>query len=76
MECFLEKSALIDKIAGRRLKEAGIYLAVDLVYYDYIKDLKNNMPDSMLELVTGLEEMKPLLIEVILRASNEVPREP
>ena len=75
MEHFLEKTALVDKIADRHLKELGIYLLVDLAYYDYGQDLKDDMSPSVLQAVISLEEMKPLLIDTIIRASKEVKSE-
>lgn len=75
-EYFLEKTNLIDKLAGRHLSEIGIYMSVDLAYYDYIKYLQdNNLPQQMLESVIAQEEMtKPLLIETIIHASKEVEK--
>ena len=75
MEYFLEKTGMLYKIAGRRLNEMGIYIAVDLAYYDYHKYLKNNMPQPMLEAAIILEDMKPLLIDTIIRVSKEVKSE-
>lgn len=75
MEYFLEKTGLIDKIANRHLKETGIYMAVELAYYDYGQYVKKNMSESMLVSTILLEDMKPLLIEAIVRASKEVESE-
>lgn len=75
MEYFLEKSGLLDKIADRHLKETGIYVAVERAYYDYGQYVKDNMSPSMLEAGIILEEMKPLLIDAIIRASKEVKNE-
>lgn len=69
MDYFLEKTRLIEKIADRQLKEAGIYLAVDLACYDYAKYLKENMSPSMLGGDLISEEMKILLIDAIIANS-------
>ena len=69
------KSGLLDKIADRHLKEMGIYMAVELAYSDYGQYVKDNMSPLMLEAAIILEEMKPLLIDAIIRASKEVKSE-
>ncbi|OJW49643.1 MAG: hypothetical protein BGO67_03815 [Alphaproteobacteria bacterium 41-28] len=71
MEYFLEKSGLLNKIADRCLLESGIYIAVELAYYDYNKYVKHNMPPSMPEMALMPKEMKPHLIDVIIKASKE-----
>lgn len=75
MEYFLEKTGLDDKIADRHLKETGIHVAVNLAYYDFGQDLKDDMSPSVLQAVIILEQMKPLLIDAIIRASKEVKSE-
>ena len=75
MQYFLEKSDLLDKIADRHLKEIGIYVAIELAYYDYGQYVKDNMSPLMLEAAIILEEMKPLLVDAIIRASKEVKSE-
>ena len=77
MDYFLEKSGLLNKLADRCLMESGIYVAVNLAYYDYYKYIKDNISDdifpSMLETAAmTYEEMKPQLIDVIIGASKEV----
>jgi hypothetical protein len=76
MEYFLEKSGLLDKIADLCIMESGIYMAVELAYYDYYKYIENNITDnissSMLEIAAmAHEEMKPRLIDAIIGASEE-----
>ena len=77
MEYFLEKSGLLNKLADRCLMESGIYVAVNLAYYDYYKYIKDNIADnispSMLETAAMThEEMKPHLIDAIIGVSKEV----
>lgn len=77
MEYFLEKSSLLNKLADRCLMESGIYVTVNLAYYDYYKYIKDNIADnvspSMLETIAMThEEMKPHLVDAIIGASKEV----
>lgn len=69
------KTGLDDKIADRHLKETGIHVAVNLAYYDFCQYLKDDMSPSVLQAVIILEQLKPLLIDAIIRASKEVKSE-
>lgn len=72
MEYFLEKSGLLNKIADRCLMESGLYVAIELAYYDYNKYMKDNIPPPMLEGALIHEEIKPHLIDAIIGASKEI----
>ena len=74
MDYFLENTGLIDKLANRHLKESGIYIAIELAFYDYGQYVKNNMPPSLQEISLIHPEMKLVLIEAIIRVSKEVDR--
>lgn len=68
LEHFVEKSGIVERIAGQRLYALGVATAVEIAMHNYTEYLKRNMPAGMSNvLLFQMLMYKPLLFKTLLQ---------
>jgi hypothetical protein len=72
---FMEKTGIVQRIAGQELHPGGVVLAVELALHDYDEVLKKGMPAAMARQMSFLMQMrKSQLLDAILQDIPEASR--